>query len=179
MSTTYSGAINLDVLFQEIISGGLKAGALPTRLSEVVDLPAGTSDGQINVAWAKRESGIAASTTTVYDLIGVLTNTEGTTINFDEVVCIAVKNRSSTATNHLEVGPDATNGFGVLASNVGFWKDASDRSIVAADGGSWMVLYCKGGVPAAAGSTDELAIATPSGSASNTWDVILLGRDNP
>ncbi len=179
MTTAYTATVNLDILFQEVISGGLKAGALPTRLSEVIDLPAGTDDVEINVAWAKRETGIAASVTTVYDLIGSLTNTEGTALNFDETVLVAVKNRSTSAANPIGFGPDATAGFGVLASNVGFWSDASDRNIVPADGGSWTVMYCKGGVPAAGGTTDELAVITLAGSAANTWDILILGRDNP
>jgi hypothetical protein len=179
MSTTVNGTVYLDILFNEIISDGLSGGNIPTRFSESLDLATGTSDNQINVAWAKREAGIAASTVTVYDLVGSLTNTEGTTITFDEVVLVAIKNRSSASANYIEVGPDATNGFGVLASNVGFWKDVSDRNIIAADGGSWLVFHTKAGVPVVGGSTDELAVITPSGSASNTWDVLVLGRKNP
>lgn len=51
--------------------------------------------------------------------------------------------------------------------------------MVPADGGSWLVLHCKGGVPVAAGSTDELAVITQSGTSSNTWDIMILGRNNP
>ncbi|NBU17400.1 MAG: hypothetical protein EBS48_10425, partial [Actinobacteria bacterium] len=178
-ATTVSGRFSLDILFNEVISSGnQKSGVLQSRFADLVDLSTGTADNQVNVAYAKTETGISASTTTVYDLVGGLTSTDGTTLNFDEVVLVAVRNKSSTAANYLTVGPDATNGFGVIASNKGFWADASDRSVLAADGNSWLVLHSKGGVPAAAGSTDELAVITQSSTSANTWDLLVLGRDN-
>ena len=80
----------------------------------------------------------------------------------------------------LEIGPHATNGFGVLATNKGFWKDATDRNVLPADSGnSWLILHCRSGIPAAAGSTDILAIITQSGTSANTWELLILGRDNP
>ena len=178
MSTTFSASISIDILFREVVSLTLGGGSLDKRFSVLVDAATGTSDNQINVAYATTVTGVAASTTTVYDLVGSLTDTSGTVINFDEVVLIAIRNKSTTAANYLTVGPDATNGFGVVASNVGFWADASDRNVIAADGYSWMVLHCKAGVPAAAGSTDELAVITQGGTSANTWDIMLLGRDN-
>ena len=182
MSTTFNGKISLDILFNEIISdGNQKRGPISSKFSVLVDLATGTSDNQINVAYAKTETGIGAGVTTVYDLIGSLTSTDGTTLNFDEVVLVAVRNRSSTAANFLKVGPDATNGFGVLAAptaNLGFWADASDRNVIVADGYSWLVLHSKAGVPATAGATDELAVITDASSSANTWDIMILGRDN-
>lgn len=179
MSTTYNGKVSLDALFNEIVSvANQKTGVVTSKFSFLVDLATGTSDNQINVAYADTKTAIGAGVTTVYDLIGTLTSTDGTTLNFDEVVLIALRNRSSTATNFLRVGPDATNGFGVISGSYGFWSDASDRNVIPADGYSWMVLHCKAGVPAAAGSTDELAVVTDGGSSGNTWDIMILGRDN-
>jgi hypothetical protein len=178
MATTFNARVALDILFNEIRSSNVKPGMDAARFNELIDMATGTSDNQINVAYAVDVTGIGSAVTTVYDLIGVLTNTEGTVLNFDEVVLIAVKNLSTTAANYLLVGPDSTNGFGAVASNKGFWNAAADRNVVAADGGSWMVLHSKGGVPAAAGSTDELAIITQSGTSSNTYRLMVLGRDN-
>lgn len=176
MSTTISGSVLLDLAFQEVISAGPKIGPVTSRLLASYDLVNGTSDGQIDRGYAKRETGIGASATTVYDVIAALNNTEGTSITMAEVVLVAIRNLSTTAANYLLVGPDATNGFGVVASNKGFWADASDRNVVPADGDSWVVLYSKGGVPAAAGSTDEIAVITQGGTSSNTWDIMVLGR---
>jgi hypothetical protein len=178
MSTSINGKVNLDILFTEVITNGMKSGVVPTRLSEIIDLPAGTQDAQINVAFAKTETGIGSAVTTSYDLVGSLKNTEGTTINFDEVVLVAVRNKSSTAANFLKVGPDATHGFGILSGNVGIWADVSDRNIIPADGDSWFVIYVKGGVAAADSTSDILDIITQSGTSANTWDVLFLGRDN-
>ena len=176
MSTTVSARVNLDLSFQEVISSGMKIGPVTTRMLESYDLTTGTSDGQINLAYGTTATGIAASTTTVYDLVGSLTDTEGNAISFAEIVLVAVKNLSTTAANYLTVGPDASNGFGVVASNKGFWADASDRNVVPADGYSWVVLHSRGGVPCAAGSTDELAVITQSGTSANTWALMVLGR---
>lgn len=176
--STVSGSINLSILAREILQAGISKGVVNREFSSLIDLPNGTNDNQINKCYAKRETGIAAATTTVYDLIGSLTDEDGTTINFDEVVLIAIRNLSSTPANVLSVGPDATAGFGALASNKGFWADASDRSVIVADGDSWLVMYSKSGVPAAAGSTDELAVITAGSTSLNTWDILILGRDN-
>ena len=178
MATTFNGRVALDILFNEIRSSNVRPGMDTGRFNELIDVATGTSDNQINVAYAVDVTGIAASTTTVYDLIGVLTALDGTVLNFDEVVLIAVRNLSTTAANWLLVGPDSTNGFGVIASNKGFFNAAADRVVVTADGGSWVVMHCKSGVAAAAGSTDELSIITQSGTSANTWRIMILGRDN-
>lgn len=147
-----------------------------------LDLRNGTTDGQIDLAYGTRVTGVAASTTTVYDLAGSLTDKSGSTITFAEVTTIAIRNLSSTAANYLTVGPDATNGFGVVASNKGFWADASDRNVVPANydsssnDGSWLILHSRGGVPVAAGSTDELAVITQGGTSANTWEIVIMGR---
>lgn len=176
MSNTISGSVLLDLAFQEVIAFGNKAGPVTTRLREAYDLTNGTTDGSIDRAYAKREVSIGSAVTTVYDLVGSLTDTEGTTISAAEIVLIAVKNLSTTAANYLTVGPDATNGFGVVSSNKGFWADASDRNVIPADGYSWVVLHSRGGVPCSAGSTDELAVITQSGTSGNTWDLLVLAR---
>lgn len=178
--STVSGKIDLAIAIDEVLATvGDGGGVLRHKFAKILDLANGTADGQINKVYSKVETGIGAGVTTVYDLIGTLTDKDGATINFDEVVLLVVGNLSSTAANVLEVGPDATAGFGVLAANKGFWKDASDRSVLPADGDSWLVRHSKGGVPAVAGSTDELAVITQSGTSANTWFILIAGRDNP
>lgn len=180
--STVSGRVQLTISADEILAaiGGGK-GVFKHEIQELLDLATGTSDGQINKAWSKVETGIGSAVTTVYDLIGSLTDKDGTVINFDEVVLVAVKNLASTATQWLTVGPDATAGFGVAASNKGFWVaaiGAGGGDVIVADGQSWMVKHCRSGVPAAAGSTDELSVVTQAVTG-NTWFILILGRDNP
>jgi hypothetical protein len=185
MSSTFNGILSLDIVASELFTAGNKRGPLPARILANARLATGTSDGQINKAWYKQYTGIAASTTTSIDLIGTLTDTSGDVINFDEVVLIFVRNLSASAVNYLEVGPHATNGFGVLASNRGVWKDVSDRSIIPADstadvtgGGAFFLWYNVAGVAAAAGSTDILAIITGGSASAAAFEVLIMGRDN-
>lgn len=179
-TSTFKAAVNIDILLSEMIQGGLQNGLVPSRFLEAFSLATGTSDGQINKGYYKRETGIGSSVTTVYDLIGTLLDTSGTVINFDEVVLIAIKNLGTTATQYLTIGPDVTAGFGIISSNKGFWVAAigsGGGSIILADGGSWTVFHAYGGVPAAAASTDELSVVTQAVTG-NTWDLVILGRDN-
>lgn len=178
--STVSGKINLSVLAREVLSAGISKGVIDREFTSLLDLPTGTADNNINKCYAKRETGIGA-TTTVYDLIGTLTDEDGATINFDEVVLIAVRNLSTTAANYLTIGPDASAGFGAVSGNKGFWSAAlgsGGGSVCAADGDSWVVMHSKGGVPAVAATSDELSVIT-TGASLNTWDILILGRDNP
>lgn len=177
MAVTVSGKVSLDVLIREVFTSTVGARGLKEHFYQLLkDLPNGTADNQINRVYSKVESGIGASVTTVYDLAGSLTDAEAATITFAEVVLIVLVNLSTTAANYLTMGPDATNGFGVVASNKGFWADASDRSVALADGEAAVILYSKTGVPVTAGSLDELAVITQGGTSANTWLILIAGR---
>jgi hypothetical protein len=177
MAVIVSGKVSLDILIREVLTGTAVAKGVKEHIFQLIkDLPNGTADNQINRVYSKVETGIGASVTTVYDLVGSLTDAEAVAITFAEVVLIVIQNLSSTAANYLTAGPDATQGFGVVASNKGFWADASDRNVIVADGESALILYSKAGVAAAAGSTDELAVITQGGTSSNTWLILIAGR---
>lgn len=183
MASSVRGRLAIDIQALETVAdpgSGKKQKEHALRL--LIDLANGTANGLIDKAYSTTATGIGASVTTVYDLAGSLTDLNGDTITFAEVYLIAIRNRSSTAANYLAIGPDATAGFGVVTSNRGFWGDASDKNIVPADfdsqtgDGSWVILFSRGGVPVAAGSTDELAVITQGGTSANTWDLVILGR---
>lgn len=176
--STVSGSINLSLIATEIAQSGGAALVAKYNFAELLDLPNGVSDNQINKAYYTKVTGVAASTITQYDLVGTLTDKDGALINFDEVVLIAVRNLSSTLANALSVGPHATNGFGILAASKGFWNAAADKNIVNADGDSWMVLFSKSGVPTTAGTADILDVTTQAATSLNTWEILVLGRDN-
>jgi hypothetical protein len=185
--STYNASVAIELVLNEIVQSGIKNGLIPSRFLQSMQLATGTSDGQINVGYYKIETGIGASATTVYDLVGSLTDATGTTLNFDEVVLIAMRNLSGTAANYLTLGPDATAGFGVVASNKGFWVAAlgsGGGSVLPADydsvtgRGSWLILHSLVGIPAATGSTDELSVVTQGGTSANTWEILIFGRDN-
>ena len=171
---TPSARVNIDIQASDILSAGILAGVIPARFQIAQDLTSGTTDGSIDLVYAKTESGIAASTITSYDLAGSLKSPTGDGVVFAEVCLIAVRNKRTTALAYLEVGPHGTNGFGGLNNSKGFWK-SGDSSVVGPD--SWYVVYDKVGVPVTAGTADILAITTSSAVGStNTWDVLVLGR---
>lgn len=182
MSSVFRGRVEVLVSGTEVFTNVLEKGVTKYDIAQNILLPNGTTAGKIDLAWGKTYSAIGASTTTVIDLAGSLTDKSGTTITMAKVVCIAIRNKSSTAANYLTMGPDATNGFGVVASNVGFWADATDRNVIPADFNSsdgdcsWVVLHCRTGVTVTAGATDELAVITQAGTSANTWDIVVLGR---
>lgn len=185
MASTFNGSLTLDILANELYTSGNKRGPLPAHILANARLATGTANGQINKAWYKQYTGIAASTTTSIDLIGTLTDTSGDVINFDEVVLLFVRNLSSVAANRLEIGPHATNGFGVLANDRGIWKDVSDRNIIPSDstadatgGGNFFLFHNISGIAAAAGSTDILAITTGGSASAAAFEVLIMGRDN-
>lgn len=178
-TNVFSARISLDIQSQEILSSGIKAGVIPSKFAISTDLDNGTSDGKIDLAFSQSVSGISASTTSSYDLVGNMKDLSGNTMSFAEVVLIAVRNNNTTALQYLQVGPHATNGFGKLASSRGFFgatADVTNGSGVCIAPGSWYVAYNLDGVPAAAASTDILALVTSAVVATNSWDILILGR---
>ena len=79
--STVGGRIQLSILAKEVLAAGISAGCISREFTEYLDLPNGTSDGQINKCYAARATGIGASVTTSYDLIGTLLDEDGTAIN--------------------------------------------------------------------------------------------------
>jgi hypothetical protein len=185
MSSTFNASMAISLVLNEMVSTGVKAGNVPAKFLADLRMATGTTDGQVNKGYYRRYTGIAASTITSIDLIGTLTDLSGTTISFDEVVLIAIRNLSDTAANYLEVGPHGTNGFGALASNRGFWKSSTSRSIVSADattaavgGGGFLILYAPAGVPAVQATSDILSVETGGSASGATFEILILGRDN-
>ena len=65
MASTFSAQLLVDLVYTEVLSTGLKSGPIAVRWpSFPVDMPTGTADGQINVAYYKRETAIGSAVTT-------------------------------------------------------------------------------------------------------------------
>ena len=182
MASTLKGSIHFLVQGTEVVSDGPLKGHNKREMELLLDLPNGTSDGNIDLAYSVIYTGIGSGVTTVLDLAGSVSDLSGTTITFVEVTTICVRNLSATDANYIAFGPDATNGFGVVATNRGFWADATDRVIANGDydaqsnDGGWVILHARSGVAVTAGSADELAFVTAGSAASATWEVVILGR---
>lgn len=182
---TSRGRIVMDVVGEQILAGAIAAGVIPARITEAIDLASGTSDGSIDLVYYQEKTGGAASTTTSYDLSGPLTNAFGEAVVFAEVVCIAIRNKRTTALAYLTVGPHATNGFGIISGSKGFWGAAIGSgggnivgpAISSPGQDGWFVLYDPTGVPVTASTADILAVVTSGVPGStNAWDILILGR---
>ena len=181
MSTSNSGTVSLDIQGRTSVTAGVVAGALASRFMADLNLGNGTADGSIDLIYSKGEVGIAASSTTSYDLSGALSDPGGAACVFAEVVMIAFRNNRTTALATLNLGPHATNGFGRLASGRGFWPADvgadGDQGSIAHPNAGWITMYAPDGVPVVAGTGDILrVIASAVAGDINAWDLLIFGR---
>jgi hypothetical protein len=175
-----TASVNLSITARDVLTAGLKAGVIPIQFATAVELNNGLANGQIDLAWTASRVSMPASATTNMDLHGALTDSFGNTVQFHEVVLIALRNNRTTALANLTLAPGSSNGFGRLAGGLGFWP-----ADIAADGdqgnvcspGGWLVLYAADGVPVTAGTADILSITTSAVAGdTNAWDILVLGR---
>lgn len=175
-----TASVNLSITARDVLTSGLKAGVIPIQFATAVELNNGLANGQIDLAWTASRVAMPASATTNMDLHGALTDSFGNTVQFHEVVLIALRNNRTTALANLTLAPGSSNGFGRLAGGLGFWPadiaaDA-DQGNVCSPGG-WLVLYAADGVPVTAGTADILSITTSAVAGdTNAWDILVLGR---
>jgi hypothetical protein len=175
-----TASVSLQITARDVLTSGLKAGVIPIQFAQAVELNNGLLDSQIDLAWSASRVAMPASATTNMDLHGALTDSFGNTVQFHAVVLIALRNNRTTALANLTLAPAAANGFGRLASGLGFWPadiaaDADQGNVVSP--GGWLVLYAADGVPVTAGTADILSITTSGVTGStNAWDILILGR---
>lgn len=140
----------------------------PGVLDETVAWIQGTGSGQADrIYYAERT--LTAGSNETLDLAGVLLDVYGNTLTFAKVYAIAVKNVNTLAAK-LEIGPNATNGFGVD----GFWGAAAHRNVVNISSGV-LVFYSPAGVAVTAGTADLLYAENKSGSNALTYRIAILG----
>jgi len=168
MAITTSGRLKLTAEAYQVIQDGIEAGNIPAKIFEDLDLRNGTAEGKIDVAYPDLKETVAASGTTTYDLASF---TKHSVIQgFTDVVAIIIRNKRTTALATLEVGPNATNGFGTGT----IWKAQTDRTII--DPSGWMVWYSPAGVLCDP-THKSLDIDTSAvAGATNSWDLLVLGR---
>jgi hypothetical protein len=144
----------------------------PTAFDVLFQMACGTSDGQINLKWSKRNT-VVASATTSLDLAAGLTDEFGHTLTFAVIKLLIIRNRNTASGDILRVGPHATNGW------PGFWVDASDRNIIkpstTAQPGM-LILYDPVGIAVTAGTGDILAITEAGGANTITYDIFIAGE---
>jgi hypothetical protein len=170
MATALRAGINLALLasLASGVAGVSGAEDLAAGLSTNVQFTNGTSSGQVDRAYyAVRE--LAGGANETLDLAGVLADIFGNVLTFAKVKAIIVKVVTETDGVDLELGPNAANGAGIG----GPWKDASDKSYVAANG--LFVWYDPNGFTVTAGTADLLYAANRSGGTTITYRILVLG----
>jgi hypothetical protein len=174
-----TASVSLSITARDVLNTGLKAGVIPIQFAAAVELNNGLTNANIDLAWSASRVAMPAGGTTTMDLHGALTDSFGNTVQFHEVVLIALRNNRLDAGAYIVLAPGAAP-FGRLAAGSGFWPadiaaDADQGNIVGP--GSWLCLYDPTGVPTAAGVTDQIQIATSAVVGStNAWDILVLGR---
>jgi len=126
----------------------------------------GTSANQADLVFRDQRT-LALSTSENLDLAGSLTDAYGTTLTFVKVKLIYVKAKSDNGGNII-VGGAASNAF------VGPFADSTDKVKVPA-GGMYQVADAGTGWTVTAGTGDILKIENDDGSATGTYDIIIVG----
>jgi hypothetical protein len=170
--STATARILLDTQIRDVVSAGIKRGAIPLAIRETIDL-ADISGGAKLKVWGATYENIAPSTTTVLLLTNSLLDADGNAITWGTINAIIVQNRRTTASAWVQVGPDTTAGFGAP----GFWPSgATTGNEVGPE--SFVCLYDKTGVTVTAATADEIALITSGvADSTNVFDVILVGRE--
>lgn len=159
--------VNIDIKVTEFSSpsgAGGEVGTLRHVLQFTKDWTSGTVADTADVVWSVNNVSYT-TTPTDYDLKGSLTSKlDASAFRPSEVVCLIVKNESTTG--NLLVGGDA--------AAVLFFSAANDVAVVPPGG---LLIMCSGADPAyavTATTADILQIASSAGTV--VGDVIVLGR---
>ena len=127
--------------------------------------PSGTADGSQDLVWSS-SSTVAQGAPVSLDLAGGLTSVlDGSAISFAEVTFVALRNKSTTAAEVIEVFGNA-NGVAII-------EDPTNVVVVPA--GGWFVWAAPlAGVAITGGASDVLQLGAQSGTVS--YDLLIMGR---
>jgi hypothetical protein len=176
-----TASVSLQITARDVLNAGLSRGVIPIQFAQVLELNNGLTDANIDLAWSTTRVGVAASTTIDVDLHGALTDSFGNTVQFHEVVLIALVNNRLDAGAYIVLSPAVSGApFGRLSGGKGFWPadiaaDNDQGNVVGP--GAWLCLCDTTGVSTSAGVTDRIQVATSATVGStNGWSLLILGR---
>lgn len=140
------------------------------RLKLELGLAAGTGNSQIDEMYHDQRVVTASTPNDDLDLVGVLENVFGRTINFSRVHALLIQNTSTTSGDDLLVGAAASNPW-VAPFN------GDVNAVVKVGPNSQLVLANNvDGFVVTGGSADVLRIAHDGGAADITYNIALIGR---
>lgn len=161
------GDIRLIIDLNQSGTGDLGTPKLSVNVEKVLSLIPGTDAvNKANILFQDTRT-LAASANEDLDLVGVLTDAFGATINTAEVLLVYIS-ASTGNTNAVEFGPAASAG-----ALLGF-KDASDRLVIRP--GKYACLANGDGWAITATTADKVNIANAGAGSSVTYDIIIVGR---
>lgn len=150
---------------QPVAIGGVASSLVHAFRSGPDAYPNGTGEGAQDLVWST-SSTVATGAAVTYDLAGGLTSVlSGAAISFAEITFVAIRNKSTTTAEKLEIFGNA-NGVAII-------EDPTSVVVIPA-GGSMMWGAPLAGVAIGAGSSDVIQIGSQNGTIS--FDLIIMGR---
>jgi len=150
---------------QPVAIGGVASSLVHAFRSGPDAYPNGTDSGSQDLAWSISAT-VEQGSPVTYDLAGGLTSVlSGAAISFAEITFLAIRNKSTTAAQKLEIFGNAT--------GVSIIEDPTSVVIVPA-GGALMWSAPLEGIAIGAGASDVIQIGSQSGTIS--FDFMIMGR---
>lgn len=164
LGTASNGSAKATLTFVEAIGTAPTAGEVTGSFTYAQGFSSGTSAGQINRAIGKQYSTAASGSETID--VRSTTDSDGTSITMDQVVCAVVDNQLGTTTLHV----------GNATSNQLLFFATTAAALVPVESGAILMKCYNTGYATGAGAKD-LKILNTSGSTAASFKVFILGRD--
>lgn len=167
MAITFTGKVDLAVVFNGARSGSLQSGVVPQswNLSDLqtTRLANGTSAGQADRCFFETATALAASTSVDRDFAGSLTDPEGSTVTFVKVKLLIFYNHGTTSMTIK----------GKAGASFALFTGTTDSLTIGP--GACIAFFDPVGVTVGAGTTDKVTITNSSGSTAASFDFIVGG----
>lgn len=162
-----SGLITFSVKLREIISSGLRAGAIEHNFDlgalQTLRIAAGTGAGQMDKIYSEQAAAIGTSTTVDRDFAGSLLDSEGATITIVKAKALLIYN---SGTVPITVKGKTGNVFALFSGS-------TDKLNIAA--GATIILIDPTGITVGAGTSDSITLGNASASVAASFSLMVAG----
>lgn len=156
--------LQLTLRVDETYTKDLGVLALPHLLDASAVWVNGSGSNQAQVVYSDSNS-VASGSPVTYDLRGTLLGADGSAANFNPVRLLAIRNRSTTTGQNLQVG-GGSNSWNT-------WVGATGDIVIVPPGGVLVLSSPIDGFGTTVGTADILQIASASGTI--PFDILLIG----
>lgn len=165
MATSVAGKIEARVTLTESVAGDLSTPTAVHIWDATEARETGSGASQTRVVYSDSNT-VAAGVPVTYDLRGSLLKLDGATADFATVVGFAIKNKSTTTSQNLQVGGGSNPWI--------TWLGASGDALVIGPGGKFLIESPIDGYATVAATGDVLTISASSGTIA--FDLAIWGR---